>query len=51
MILDHAILHIKRGQPQAFEVALKKVRPLSAAIACFLKREYRPYIKRQDRYA
>jgi len=50
MILEHAILNIRRGQSAAFETAMKKVRPLIEATEGFQKMEVRPCIESKDRY-
>lgn len=50
MILEHAILNIKRGQSQAFELAMKKARPLIELTEGFQKMEVRPCIETKDRY-
>ena len=49
MILEHAILNIKRGQSQAFELAMKKARPLIELTEGFQKMEVRPCIETKDR--
>lgn len=50
MILEHAVLNIKKGQSSAFEVALKKARPLIEATEGFQKMEVRPCVESKDRY-
>ncbi len=50
MILEHAILNIRRGQSAAFETAMKKVRPLIEATDGFQKMEVRRCIESKDRY-
>lgn len=50
MILEHAILNIRRGQSAAFETALKKVCPLIEATEGFQRMEVRPCIESKDRY-
>ena len=50
MILEHAILNVKKGQGAAFEAALAKARPLLEATEGFQKMEVRPCIESKDRY-
>ena len=50
MILEHAILNIKKGQSSAFEAAMKKARPLIEATEGFQKMEVRPCVESKDRY-
>ncbi|HXC56223.1 MAG TPA: antibiotic biosynthesis monooxygenase [Rhizomicrobium sp.] len=50
MILEHAILNIKKGQSPAFEAALKTARPLIEASEGFQKMEVRPCVESKDRY-
>ncbi|HEX4292887.1 MAG TPA: antibiotic biosynthesis monooxygenase [Rhizomicrobium sp.] len=50
MILEHAILNIKRGQSAAFEAAMKKARPLIEASEGFQKMEVRACAETKDRY-
>lgn len=50
MIVEHAILNIKKGQAAAFEAALAKARPLIEATEGFQKMEVRPCVETKDRY-
>jgi len=50
MILEHAVLNVKKGQGAAFESAMKRVRPLIEATEGFQKMEIRPCIESKDRY-
>ncbi len=50
MILEHAVLNVKKGQGVAFEAAMKKARPLIEASEGFQKMEVRPCIESKDRY-
>ena len=50
MILEHAVLNIKRGQSAVFEAAMKKARPLIEATEGFQKMEVRPCVESKDRY-
>ena len=50
MILEHAVLNVKKGQGAAFEAAMKKARPLIEASEGFQKMEVRPCIESKDRY-
>ena len=50
MIVEHAVLNIKRSQSAAFEAALKLARPLIEATEGFQKLEVRPCIESKDRY-
>ena len=50
MILEHAILNIKRGQSKDFEAAMAKARPLIEATPGFQRMEVRPCVESKDRY-
>ena len=50
MILEHAVLNVKKGQSVAFEAALAKARPLIEASEGFQKMEVRPCVETKDRY-
>ena len=50
MILEHAVLNIKKGQSTAFEAALAKARALIEASEGFQKMEVRPCVETKDRY-
>ena len=50
MIVEHAVLNIRKGQSAAFEAAMKKARPLIEATEGFQKMEIRPCIESKDRY-
>jgi heme-degrading monooxygenase HmoA len=50
MIVEHAILNIRKGQSAAFEAAMKKARPLIEATEGFQKMEVRSCIESKDRY-
>lgn len=50
MILEHAVLNVKKGQSVAFEAALKRARPLIEASEGFQKMEVRPCVETKDRY-
>jgi heme-degrading monooxygenase HmoA len=50
MILEHAVLNIKRGQSKEFEAAMAKARPLIEATPGFQRMEVRPCVESKDRY-
>jgi heme-degrading monooxygenase HmoA len=50
MILEHAVLNIKRGQSKDFEAAMAKARPLIEAAPGFQRMEVRPCVETKDRY-
>ena len=50
MILEHAVLNVKKGQGAAFEAALKTARHLFEATEGFQKMEVRPCVETKDRY-
>jgi heme-degrading monooxygenase HmoA len=50
MILEHAVLNIKRGQSAAFEAALAKARHLLEETPGFQKMEVRLCVETKDRY-
>ena len=50
MIIESAILSIKRGQGPAFEAALKKAMPLIKATPGFVGFEVRPCIEKANHY-
>lgn len=50
MIVEHALLHVRAGESQAFEAALREARPLIAASPGFVAIEVRPAAERTDRY-
>ena len=50
MILEHAVLNIKKGQGAAFEAALAKAKHLIEATEGFQKMEVRPCVETKDRY-
>ena len=50
MILEAAILDVKKGQGAAFATALAEARRLIAATPGFLGLEVRPCIEKSDRY-
>ena len=50
MILEHAVLNIKRGQSKAFETAMAKARPLIEATPGFQRMEIRACVESKDRY-
>ena len=50
MIVEHAILNVKKGQAAKFEAALAKARPLIEATEGFQKMEVRPCVETKDRY-
>jgi len=50
MILEHAVLNIKRGQSKAFEQAMAKARPLIEATPGFQRMEVRACVESKDRY-
>ena len=50
MILEHAVLNIKRGQSKAFETAMAKARPLIEATQGFQRMEIRACVESKDRY-
>ena len=50
MIVEHAILNIRKGQSAEFETALKKALPLIEATEGFHRIEVRPCIETKDRF-
>jgi heme-degrading monooxygenase HmoA len=50
VILEHAVLNIKKGQSSAFEAAMKKARPLIEVSEGFQKMEIRACVESKDRY-
>ena len=50
MILEHAILDVRRGESAAFEAALDEALPLIAASDGFLGLEVRLCVERKGRY-
>lgn len=50
MILEHAVLNIKRGQSRDFEAAMAKARPLIEATPGFQRMEVRSCVESKDRY-
>ena len=50
MILEHAILNIRKGQSREFEAAREKARPLIEATQGFQRMEIRPCVETSDRY-
>jgi len=50
MILEHAVLNVKKGQGAAFETAVQKARSLIEASEGFGKMEIRPCVETWDRY-
>jgi heme-degrading monooxygenase HmoA len=50
MIVEHAVLNIRKGHSAAFEAAMKKAKPLIEATEGFQKMEIRPCIESKDRY-
>ncbi|QQV77159.1 antibiotic biosynthesis monooxygenase [Sphingomonas aliaeris] len=50
MILEHALLHIRAGQSEAFEAAMRQARPLIAASPGFLWIDVRPAAEQPDLY-
>jgi heme-degrading monooxygenase HmoA len=50
MIVEHAILNIKRGHSRDFEAALKFARGLVEASEGFQRMEVRPCVETKDRY-
>ncbi|MFC4291308.1 antibiotic biosynthesis monooxygenase family protein [Sphingorhabdus arenilitoris] len=50
MILEQALLHIRKGQSAAFEAAMAQAKPLIAASAGFLGFEVRPAARQADLY-
>jgi heme-degrading monooxygenase HmoA len=50
MILEHAVLNIKRGQSKEFEAAMAKARPLIEATPGFPRMEVRACVESKDRY-
>ena len=50
MILEHAILNIRKGKSREFEAALEKARPLIEATQGFQRMEVRPCVETADRY-
>jgi heme-degrading monooxygenase HmoA len=50
LIVEHALLHIKRGQSAAFETAMKQAKPLIAASPGFIAIEVRAAAEAQGTY-
>ncbi len=50
MILEHAVLNIRKGQSREFEAALAKARPLIEATEGFQRMEIRACVETGDRY-
>lgn len=50
MILEHAILNVRRGEEEAFEHALKEALPLIAASQGFIAIEVRPCLEQAGKY-
>ncbi|AUW56912.1 antibiotic biosynthesis monooxygenase [Sphingobium sp. SCG-1] len=50
MVLEHALLHVRTGQEDAFEAAMWEARPLIAASPGFLGMEVRPALERHGLY-
>jgi heme-degrading monooxygenase HmoA len=50
MILEHALLHVRPGEEQAFETAMRAARPLIAASPGFQAIEVRPAVDRPGLY-
>jgi heme-degrading monooxygenase HmoA len=50
MIVEHAVLNIRKGMSVEFEAALKGARPLIEATDGFQKMEVRACVETKDRY-
>jgi heme-degrading monooxygenase HmoA len=50
VIVEHALLQVKLGQGEAFEIAMRQARPLIAASPGFAEIEVRPAAERRDLY-
>jgi heme-degrading monooxygenase HmoA len=50
MIIEHALLQVRAGEEAAFEVAMRKARPLIAASPGFLGIEVRPALEKVGLY-
>jgi len=50
MIVEHAVLNIKKGKSTEFEAALKSALPLIEASEGFQRLEVRPCVETKDRY-
>lgn len=50
MIVEHAVLNIKKGKSTEFEAALKRALPLIEATEGFQRLEVRPCVETKDRY-
>jgi heme-degrading monooxygenase HmoA len=50
MIVEHAVLNIRKGRAREFEEALIKVRALIEDTPGFQKMEVRPCVETKDRY-
>jgi heme-degrading monooxygenase HmoA len=50
VILEHAVLDVRRGEEAAFEAAMREAAPLIAASPGFLGMEVRPSIEKPGRY-
>jgi heme-degrading monooxygenase HmoA len=50
MIVEHAVLNIKKGKSREFEAALAKARPLIEATPGFQRMEVRACVETSDRY-
>ena len=49
MIVEHALLHVRSGESEAFEAAMREARPLIAASPGFVGLEVRPAAEHADR--
>lgn len=50
MIVEHAILNIRKGQSKEFEAAIQRVRGLIENTPGFQRMEVRPCVESKDRY-
>ena len=50
MIVEHAVLHVRSGQSDAFEAAMREARPLIAASPGFQDIEVRRSAEQPERY-
>ena len=50
MVLEHAILNVRRGSESAFEETMREAQPLIAATPGFLGMEVRPCIETDGKY-
>jgi heme-degrading monooxygenase HmoA len=50
MIVEHAVLNIRKGQSREFESAIRRVRAIIEESPGFVRMEIRPCLESKDRY-